>query len=119
MVGSKLKIVRGENKGGKKTRERLQQATNDAKIYNSQNKNTSNKRRSQTAGDNDRGSKHFCLIPVLCVSLNLPDLSGNRPQIHKSNWTVCQKKKTKTVVIAKSSSKCTGSSSSTVNINPQ
>ena len=95
MVGSKLKIVRGENKGGKKTRERLQQATNDAKIYNSQNKNTSNKRRSQTAGDNDRGSKHFCLIPVLCVSLNLPDLSGNRPQIHKSNWTVCQKKKRK------------------------
>ena len=49
MVGSKLKIVRGENTGGKKTRERLQQATNDAKIYNSQNKNTSKKRRSQTA----------------------------------------------------------------------
>ena len=91
MVGNKLKIVPGENKG-KKTRERLQQATNGAKIYNSQNKNTSNNRRSQTAGDNDRRSKHFCFIPVLCVSLNLPDLSGNSPQIHKSNWSVCKKK---------------------------
>ena len=90
MVGSKLKIVGGENEG-KKTRERLQQATNGAKIYNSQNKNTSSNRRSQTVGDNDRRSKHFCFIPVLCISLNLPDLSGNSPQIHKSNWSVCKK----------------------------
>ena len=56
--------------------------------------NTNNNQRMRSAGNNDRGSKHFCSIIVLCTSFTWHDSKNMHDQItsdrrSKDVWSNC------------------------------